>query len=290
MLIGIQGKKFYLIKWEGYTHDADEWIPEEEVDPALVAAYEASSPGKKRKPAMKRDETYVDGGALEEMAAATPRKRRGKIGGSEQAKRPRKKRAIGENGEVAAEDATPMDEATDASESREVTPKRAKKSTGSKKKVAAPKKPRVIKAQKLAEQQRLKEERVAERAERTAPSYPGFEFNTSKPTEPDASCCMICASREFSRAIVSGDWDLLQKCGEMRTDISDPVQWGTSADLPHETAMYHAIVRNDLRAVKYLLQEENDSWKRVNPPEEFYKSATGGTGYVGRRTFNHRVK
>ncbi|KAJ3037243.1 hypothetical protein HDV00_001875 [Rhizophlyctis rosea] len=289
-----KGEKQYLIKWEGLPHDANEWVIAAEVDVLLIQDWETKTGKGKKKVTLKRDETYMDGDEMAWMVDEEEeggKKRRRKSGGSGGS--PKRKKKSGSDVEEGEGDEDGGEE--DGSPVKKTKSPRKKKASGdgggstkapSKRKLAAPKVKKLSKkAQLAAEREAERQSRIAALAGKDVPTYTGYDHDPTHPHTPDTSCCLLCSAREFNRAVATGDYTLLQSCVEETKRMCAYV-YGRKPDLPHDTALRNAILRNDLRAVKVL--KESLSQSRVGAPEQYMKTAS--TGYVGARTFGHRIK
>ncbi|KAJ3268565.1 Protein tanc2, partial [Borealophlyctis nickersoniae] len=294
------GQKSYLIKWDGFSHDANEWVIAPEVDAALIAEWEKNKCKGKKRFTLKRDETYVDGEELlkmvdEDEENVEGKKKRRRSSGAGEGKRKRKKKGSeDEDDENEGEEGDAMDVDEDGGEVPKKTKSPRKRSSGGgggggstrvpkPKKVAAPKIKKLSKkAQALhdAEQSRLS--RISLLQSKPAPLTP---TPPSDQTLPDTTCCLLCSARQFNLAASTGNNTLLENCVK-ETKRMCGVEFGRKPDLPHDTALTEAILKNDLRGVKVL--KEGLGKVRVDAPQQYLRKE--GTGYVGGRTFGHRIK
>ncbi|KAJ3055438.1 hypothetical protein HK097_010471 [Rhizophlyctis rosea] len=293
------GQKSYLIKWDGFSHDADEWVIAPEVDAALITVWETAKGKGKKRSTLKRDETYIDGDELakmvgededgEEVEVEGKKKRRRSSAGGE-GKRKKKKKGSEDEGEGDDEgDAMDLDNGEGEGDDGEPKPKKVKsprKRTGTTtpkaKKVAAPKK-LSKKAQALHDAEQIRLARIAALESKTPPPLPALP--SAETTTPDTSCCLLCSARQFSLASTSQNYTLLENCVKETKRMCSP-QYGRRPDVPYDSALTEAILKNDLRAIKIL--KETLTHSHVDAPEQYLKKE--GTGYVGGRTFGHRIK
>ncbi|KAJ3172436.1 hypothetical protein HDU88_005760 [Geranomyces variabilis] len=251
------GEKLCFVKWRGYDDDANEWVLENTVDAALIAKYVAMK--KRGRVGAVREEEYDD---------QAPAKGRRHV---------TKRRAIGQGDEVEDAEPTAVSSEDDDGEKENQTvdaPRVKKKS-----KTAANGKPvRIRKAGLLAAKKSAIETRKAERA--LAP-FPLAEPPASD-NEPDVSCCGGCSTREYIRAVETGNVELLKACLACKDKIP---RWthSTSPNLPYFNAAYAAYASNNLVAAKLL---HEDSGPRVSAPRG---TGRASTGYVSRSTFGHAL-
>ncbi|KAI9005417.1 ankyrin repeat-containing domain protein [Gaertneriomyces semiglobifer] len=104
----------------------------------------------------------------------------------------------------------------------------------------------------------------------------------------DISCCMVCAAREWRRAVQARDTHLIRRLEKWyRQDIAVP-RWAARPDVAHDTALYDAILTNSRQVYDPIIEmSEND---RVQPPTRFYQSDSAETGFASRNAYSHRVK
>ncbi|KAJ3183503.1 hypothetical protein HDU87_006824 [Geranomyces variabilis] len=254
------GEKFCFVKWRGFDEDANEWVPEAQVDAALIAKFTAMK--KRGRVSIVREEEYDD---------KAPEKGRRHV---------TKRRAIGQGDDVNEAESTAVssedDDGADKENEGVKTPRAKKKS---KAKAAANGKPvRITKASLLAAKKAAIKARKAERA--LAP-FPPAEPPASA-NDPDVSCCGGCSTREYIRAVETKNVELLKACLACKDKIP---RWthSTSPNLPYFNAMYAAYASNNLAAAKLL---HEDSGPRISAPRG---TGRASTGYVSRSTFGHAI-
>ncbi|KAJ3141779.1 hypothetical protein HDU90_006124 [Geranomyces variabilis] len=253
------GEKLCFVKWRGYDDDANEWVLEDTVDATLIAKYAAMK--KRGRVSAFREEEYDD---------RAPEKGRRHV---------TKRRAIGKEDDVEDAEPTAVSSEDDGGDNENQTGDAPRAKKKSKTKGAANGKPvRITKASLLAAKKNAIKARKAERA--LAP-FPLAE-PPARDNEPDVSCCGGCSTREYIRAVETGNVELLKACLACRDKIP---RWthSTSPNLPYLNAMYAAYASNNLAAAKLL---HEDSGPRVSAPRG---TGRASTGYVSRSTFGHAI-
>ncbi|KAJ3018291.1 hypothetical protein HKX48_002982 [Thoreauomyces humboldtii] len=247
------GRKLFLVKWEGFSDDANEWVPEEEVEADLIAQFRAS----KAKGRVSR--SYED----------TP---------DNDAKPARKKRRVTVVKIDVDEEAEAKD-AMDVNEDGEPLNKTRKRMA----KVKVVKPVRVTKASILAAEKAAIKTRIAARALIPSETYTLSILPDDQDT-PDTTCCPGCSTNEFSRALEIPSDDLLNAVLDERQKIGPP-DHSCKPDVPHDTAVFRALVLNDVPALKLLYDDFDRNPRRV----AWKTMAASDTGHVSNRTFGHAI-
>ncbi|KAI8907521.1 ankyrin repeat-containing domain protein [Powellomyces hirtus] len=262
-----EGQKLYLIKWEGFSDDANEWIPEAEVEAALIEDFKNNAAKLKKRGRLSI--AYVEDGDADEDEDDDKPARKGR-------KHIRKKLAVGQGSDVENGEPTTLSSDDDA----RPTPTRKAGMAKSCKPKADGKPVKVTKKQLLEQKKAMVKKRRTARASKMVKDLSTIEQGM----EPDTSCCIVCSTREYIRAIKSKDIELLQKCLNCRSTIATWAEICTP-DIPHNNALYTALDQNDLAAVKLLLEDKTVQPLRVQRPF----SSRASLGYVSRTTYGHAI-
>ncbi|KAI9345692.1 ankyrin repeat-containing domain protein [Obelidium mucronatum] len=109
---------------------------------------------------------------------------------------------------------------------------------------------------------------------------------TNESHTPDTSCCLLCSSREFMRAIENKDMDLLKALLE-KPEVGT---WcfGNSPDHPLSNPLSLAVAKDQDELI-HVLMTRTATYKNVDPPSSYVYSSSS-TGRANYRTYGRAIK